>query len=378
MIRCILISVAVAFGIGIAPTTAFELSAREAILIDEASSTVLYEKNSDNPTYPSSMTKLMTAYLLFEKLADGSLALDDTLPVSEKAWRKGGSKMFVEVGSRVNVEDLIRGIVVQSGNDASIVVAEGLAGSEAAFADLMTRKARELGMVNTTFLNSSGWPEDDHVTTVEDLSILARRTINDFPQYYYYYSEAEFTFNEIRQSNRNPLLYAGVGADGLKTGYTRAAGYGLVASAVQGDRRLILAANGFGSAGARSRESQAIIEWAFREYDSYRLLDAGEEVGTARVWLGEADTVPLVLVEDLVVTLPRASRSSLDARIVYDGPVPAPIERGQEVAKLVIDAPGIATVERTLAAGADIGELFVLGRMGAVLGHLLFGTAEEP
>ncbi len=378
MIRRLLISVAAAFGIGVAPAAAFDLSAREAILVDEASSTVLYEKNSDDRTYPSSMTKLMTAYLLFEKLADGTLALDDTLPVSEKAWRKGGSKMFVEVGSRVKVEDLIRGIVVQSGNDASIVVAEGLAGSEAAFADLMTRKAREFGMVNTTFLNSSGWPEDDHVTTVEDLSILARRTIDDYPQYYHYYTEMEFTFNDIRQSNRNPLLHAGIGADGLKTGYTSAAGYGLVASAVQGDRRLILAVNGFASAGVRSRESQAIIEWAFREYDAYRLLGAGEEMGTAQVWLGEADTVPLVLVEDLVVTLPRASRSSLDARIVYDGPVPAPIERGQEVAKLVIEAPGIAPIERTLVAGADIGELFMLGRIGAVLGHLLFGTAEEP
>ena len=378
MIRRFIISIAAAFGIGVAPAAAFELSAREAILIDEASSTVLYEKNSDNRTYPSSMTKLMTAYLLFEKLADGTLALDDTLPVSEKAWRKGGSKMFVEIGSRVTVEDLIRGIVVQSGNDASIVVAEGLAGSEAAFADLMTRKARELGLVNTTFLNSSGWPENDHVTTVEDLSILARRTITDFPQYYHYYSETEFTFNEIRQSNRNPLLYVGIGADGLKTGYTRAAGYGLVASAVQGDRRLILAVNGFDSAGARSRETQAIIEWAFREYDAYRLLDAGEEVGTAQVWLGEEDTVPLILVEDLVVTLPRASRSSLDARIVYDGPVPAPIERGQEVAKLVLEAPGIAPIERTLVAAADVGELFMLGRMGAVLGHLLFGTSEQP
>ena len=210
MIRRFLISVAAAFGIGVAPAAAFELSAREAILVDEASRTVLYEKNSDDRTYPSSMTKLMTVYLLFEKLADGSLALDDTLPVSEKAWRKGGSKMFVEVGSRVEVEDLIRGIVVQSGNDASIVVAEGLAGSEAAFADLMTRKARELEMVNTTFVNSSGWPEDDHVTTVEDLSIIARRTIEDFPQYYHYYSETEFTFNDIRQGTGTPCSTPGL------------------------------------------------------------------------------------------------------------------------------------------------------------------------
>ncbi len=370
----ILICLVAAVGLS-TPLAAFEISAREAILVDETTGTILYQKNADTPTEPSSMTKLMTVYLLFEKLASGTLTLEDTLPVSEKAWRKGGSKMFVEVGDSVTVEDLLRGIVVQSGNDASIVVAEGLSGSEGEFGDLMTERARELGMNGTTFRNSSGWPEEGHVTTVTDLALLAGRTIRDFPQYYHYYAETEFTYNGIHQTNRNPLLYSGVGADGLKTGYTRAAGYGLTASAVRGDRRLILAVNGFESATARARESQAIIEWGFREYDAYHLLRAGGEVGTARVWLGDSDTVPLVLADDLVVTLPRAARDSLAVRIVYEGPVPAPIEEGQEIARLVIEAPGVNTVEQPLLAGRGVGKPSLLLRMATVLGYLIFGDA---
>lgn len=374
MIWRILICLVAAVGLS-APLAAFEISAREAILVDETTGTILYQKNADAPTEPSSMTKLMTVYLLFEKLASGTLTLEDTLPVSEKAWRKGGSKMFVEVGDSVMVEDLLRGIVVQSGNDASIVVAEGLSGSEGEFGDLMTQRARELGMNDTTFRNSSGWPEEGHVTTVTDLALLASRTIRDFPQYYHYYAETEFTYNDIHQTNRNPLLYSGVGADGLKTGYTRAAGYGLTASAVRGDRRLVLAVNGFESATARARESQAIIEWGFREYDAYHLLGAGDEVGTARVWLGDSDTVPLVLADDLVVTLPRASRDSLAVRIIYEGPVPAPIEEGQEIARLVIEAPDLNTVEKPLLAGHDVGKPSLLLRMATVLGYLIFGDA---
>ncbi|MDE0047079.1 MAG: D-alanyl-D-alanine carboxypeptidase [bacterium] len=374
MIWRILICLVAVVGLS-SPLAAFEISAREAILVDETTGTILYQKNADAPTEPSSMTKLMTVYLLFEKLASGTLTLEDTLPVSEKAWRKGGSKMFVEVGDSVMVEDLLRGIVVQSGNDASIVVAEGLSGSEGEFGELMTERARELGMNGTTFRNSSGWPEEGHVTTVTDLALLASRTIRDFPQYYHYYAETEFTYNSIHQTNRNPLLYSGVGADGLKTGYTRAAGYGLTASATRGDRRLILAVNGFESATARARESQAIIEWGFREYDAYHLLGTGDEVGTARVWLGESDTVPLVLADDLVVTLPRATRDSLAVRIVYEGPVPAPIEEGQEIARLVIEAPGVSTVEQPLLAGRDVGKPSLLLRMATVLGYLIFGDA---
>ncbi|MBN34104.1 MAG: D-alanyl-D-alanine carboxypeptidase [Rhodospirillaceae bacterium] len=357
---------------------AFDTTAREAILIEVETGTVLLEKNSQEITFPSSMTKLMTIYLLFERLAEGSLSLTDTLPVSEKAWRMGGSKMFVEVDTDVTVEDLIRGIVVQSGNDATIVVAEGLAGSEDAFARLMTDKAREMGIMATSFQNASGWPDPNHVTTVADLAILAQRLIEDFPQYYGYYSETEFTFSDITQSNRNPLLYAGIGADGLKTGYTEAAGYGLAASATEGDRRLILVVNGFDSSQARASESQRILEWGFREFDTYDLFAAGEPVSEAEVWLGNSADLPLVLAEDLEVTLSREARRDMVVKVVYDGPIPAPIVEGAPIASLVIELPDMEPVERTLLAGADVGELSFFSRLGESIGYLIFGPPSTP
>jgi len=290
----------------------------------------------------------------------------------------GGSKMFVEVDTDVTVEDLIRGIVVQSGNDATIVVAEGLAGSEDAFARLMTDKAREMGIMATSFQNASGWPDPNHVTTVADLAILAQRLIEDFPQYYGYYSETEFTFSDITQSNRNPLLYAGIGADGLKTGYTEAAGYGLAASATEGDRRLILVVNGFDSSQARASESQRILEWGFREFDTYDLFAAGEPVSEAEVWLGNSADLPLVLAEDLEVTLSREARRDMVVKVVYDGPIPAPIVEGAPIASLVIELPDMEPVERTLLAGADVGELSFFSRLGESIGYLIFGPPSTP
>ncbi len=365
-------------GLGAMQAAAFEISATEAILIDESTDTVLFEKNADAMTFPSSMTKLMTVYLLFEKLAEGTLSLDNTLPVSEKAWRMGGSKMFVEIGTRVSIEDLIRGIVVQSGNDATIVVAEGLAGSEDAFALEMTEKARELGMDATTYRNASGWPDPEHVTSVRDLATIARATIEDFPQYYGYYAETEFTFSDIEQSNRNPLLYTGIGADGLKTGYTEAAGYGLVGSAVQGDRRLIVVVNSLESSQARAAESQRILEWGFRKFSTYDLFAAGETVEDAEVWMGDSETVPLVLNEDLSLTLSRDSRRDMEVKVVYQGPIPAPIAAGTPVASLIIDNPDMVRVERTLLAGADVGELSFLSHFFASVGYLVFGPPATP
>ena len=363
MLKRLLASVVVLAGLA-SQAQAFEISAESAILVDMTTDTVLFEKAPRAPTYPSSMTKLMTAYLLFEQLADGLISLEDTLPVSERAWRMGGSKMFVEVATNVSIEDLIRGIVVQSGNDASIVVAEGLAGSEDAFARMMTEKARELGMHATTYRNASGWPDDGHVTTVEDIAILTRRTIEDFPQYYHYYAETSFSFSEIQQSNRNPLLYTAVGADGLKTGYTRDAGYGLAASAVRDGRRLILAVNGFDGSRTRARQSEAILQWGFREFGLYKLFEAGEAVGDAEVWLGAADTVPLVVADEVQVTLSHAARGDLAVRIVYDGPVPAPLDAGTRVATLVVELPGGGTIERPLLAGADVERMSFFLRLG--------------
>ncbi len=357
--------------------TSFELSAESAILVDVTTNTVLYEKDPDRQIYPSSMTKLMTTYMLFEQLEQGSISLTDTFPVSKKAWEMGGSKMWVEVGTDVTIEDLIRGIVVQSGNDATIVVAEGLAGSEEAFARQMTDTGRKIGQQNSVYRNASGWPDPEHITTARDLYIIARRTIEDFPQYYHYYAETTFTFNDIKQDNRNPLLYVEVGADGLKTGYTRAAGYGLTASAIRNGRRLILAANGFESSRTRAREARSIIDWGFREFAVHELFAADENVGTAEVWLGQEDTVPLVLENDLSYTLAWDDRDKLSVRIIYEGPVPAPVTKGQEIALLVVDSPTTGTIEAPLFAAKDVGELSLVPRLISALADLIFRSSSE-
>ena len=374
--RILLLSILVLF-IAHAPATAqtFDTSAREAILVDVSTGTVLFEKNADELMYPSSMTKMMTMYLVFGALAQGNLALDDALPVSEEAWRMGGSKMFVEVNTQVAVEDLIRGVVVQSGNDATIVLAEGLAGSEAAFAQKMTDKAVEIGMTSSNFRNASGWPDPEHATTARDLATLAMRTIEDFPQYYPYYAETSFTYSDIEQSNRNPLLYTGTGADGLKTGHTEAAGYGLTASASRDGRRLVLVMNGVESTTARAQEGERLLEWGFREFDAYALLGAGETVTNAEVWLGDQSTVPLVLADELRITMSRDARREMVVKAVYEGPIPAPISQGTPIATLVIEAPGLQTVEMPLLAGNDVGELSMFSRLGAAISYLVFGPA---
>ncbi|MFQ5985005.1 MAG: D-alanyl-D-alanine carboxypeptidase family protein [Alphaproteobacteria bacterium] len=356
------------------PAAAIETTARQAILVDATTWTVLLERNADELMAPASMSKVMTVYMVFERLAEGSLSLDDRFLVSKKAWQKGGSKMFVEAGNQVSVEDLLRGIIVQSGNDASIVIAEGLAGTEEAFAAEMTRRARELGLAKSVFKNASGWPEKGHAMTARELALLVHQTIQNFPQYYPYYAETSFTYNGIRQTNRNPLLYAqDVGADGLKTGHTQAAGYGLVASAERDGRRLILVLNGLDSAAARAREAERLIEWGFREFRTYGLFRAGEVVTQADVWLGAASTVPLVIEDELVLTLKRRARPKMRVSVVYEGPIPAPITKGTKLAKLVVTAPEAPTVEVPLVAGADVENLSMLRRIGAALGYLLWG-----
>ncbi len=358
-----------------APAVAIETTARQAILIDDTTGTVLFEKNADQLMPPSSMSKMMTIYMLFERLAQGRLKLDDTFTVSEKAWRMGGSKMFVEVGKQVKVEDLIQGIIVQSGNDACIVVAEGLSGTEEAFAAEMTQRARELGMTSSTFKNASGWPTEGHLTTARDLALLASRTIRDFPQYYHYYAEKTFTYNGIRQGNRNPLLYRTPGADGLKTGHTQAAGYGLTGSVVRNGRRLILVVNGLSSARARAEESARLIEWGFREFQNYKLYAAGDTVAEADVWLGDKATVPLVVKDEVLLTLARKVRKAMKVTVTYEGPIPAPIKRGTELAKLTITAPDTKTVEIPLVAGEDVGELSAFRRIGAAISYLVWGAS---
>ncbi len=366
---------AAAFVAGAAPAFAqtIETQARQAFIVDMKTGTVLLEKNADEVMPPSSMSKMMTVHMLFEKLQKGEVKLTDEFPVSERAWRIQGSKMFVPLGARVKVEDLIRGIVIQSGNDACIVVAEALAGSEEAFAEQMTKKGRELGLTKTVFKNSSGWPHPEHVTTARELAIVARHTIEQFPEYYKYYAELNYTFNGIRQGNRNPLLYKPLGADGLKTGHTEAAGYGLTASVKRGERRIIMVVNGLPSMKARASETETLIDWAFREWENYSLFKNGETVQQAGVWLGDAKNVALQAGQDLEVTLPRRARQGMKVTAVFQEPIPAPIQKGQTVGKLVVAAPGVQTRELPLIAGDAVGQLGPAGRIGAAVSYLLFG-----
>ncbi|MBT3305369.1 MAG: D-alanyl-D-alanine carboxypeptidase [Alphaproteobacteria bacterium] len=362
------------------PAGAVTTIADFAILVDMATGRVLFEKNSDQQMPPASMSKMMTVYMLFERLRDGSLTLDDTFRVSENAWRRGGAKsgsstMFLEPGKRVRVQDLIRGIIVQSGNDACIVVAEGLASSEAAFAEEMTTRAQEMGMTNTAFKNATGWPAPGHLSSARDLALLAEKTIRDFPEYYPYYSEKEFTYNTIRQTNRNPLLYSSDLVDGLKTGHTLESGYGLTASAVKGDRRLILVVNGLPSKKARRTEPDRLLEWGFREFNNYKLFIAGEKVTDADVWLGQQASVPLLIENEMLLTLPRKARRKMKVRVLFESPVPAPVSKGDRVAKLVVSVPGDEPVEVPLVAANDVPRLGLIGRLGTALQAIIWGDS---
>ncbi|WP_288900589.1 D-alanyl-D-alanine carboxypeptidase family protein [uncultured Sneathiella sp.] len=360
---------------GGAAAQSIETPAREAFVYDMNTGTVLLEKNADELMSPASMSKLMTVTMVFERLKEGSLKMDDTLPVSEKAWKKGGSKMFVEVDTRVAVGDLLRGIIVQSGNDACIVVAEGLGGSEEGFADAMTTRARELGLEKSTFRNATGWPDPDHKMTARELGLLAKHIIQDFPEYYPIFAEKHFTFSEIKQGNRNPLLYKNNGADGLKTGHTEESGYGLVGSSERDGRRIILVVNGLDNAKERSRESERLMEWAFREFNNYALFKAGDVVDNARVWLGSKDLVPLTLESDLTVTLNRAARKSMTVKVVYNEPIPAPIIKGTPVAQLVVEGPEMDTVTVPLIAMEDITRPGPLKRLTSAVEYLVFGPS---
>ena len=359
------------------PVAAVETQAKQAILADFETGSVLFEKNADESMAPSSMSKLMTIYMVFERLRDGRLSLEDKLPVSTKAWRKGGSKMFVKEGDRVSIEDLIRGVVVQSGNDACIVIAEGLAGSEEIFAEEMTERGRELGLENTVFKNATGWPDLGHTMTARDLAILTKRTVQDFPEYFHYYAEKNFTYNGIHQSNRNPLLYKNLGADGLKTGHTELGKFGLVVSAERKGRRLILVLNGLPNVRTRSKESERLLEWGFREFNNYKLFSAGEIVTQASVWLGDVDQMPLVVENDLVITIPKKSRRKMQVSALFEEPVPTPIRVGQQIALLQVSAPGFETLEVPLVAGEGVGQLGLLGRLASALNYLIWGSLEE-
>ena len=354
---------------------ALDTPARNAYVIDLATNTVLLNKAADIPMPPASMSKLMTIFMVFDRLKKGSLNLDDTFLVSEKAWRKGGSKMFVKVGDRIKVSDLLRGIIIQSGNDACIVVAEGLAGSEDAFAEMMTRRAKEIGLTNSNFANATGWPHPKHYMSARDLAVLTERLVTDFPEHYKIFAEKTFTYSKIKQSNRNPLLYRDIGSDGLKTGHTEEAGYGLAASAVRGERRIVMVVNGLTSIRERSRESLRVMEWAFRTFKPYALFKKDDVITKADIWLGDAPSVSLTIPEDLKLTLSRTARDKMKVTVKMNNPVAAPVKKGQRLATLIVSAPNFQTREIPLLAAEDVQQLGFVGRIGAAIQHVLWGSS---
>jgi len=351
------------------PARAFDTNASAAWVYDVATGTVLMEKNADEPLPPASMSKLMTLNMLFEALHDGRVAMDTTFPVSTKAWHMGGSKMFVEPADRPTVEELIHGIIINSGNDACVVVAEGLAGTEEAFARLMNERAKQLGMTNSHFANSSGWPDPQHRMSMHDLGILATRLITEFPERYKNFALTEYNYKgrvPSNANNRNPLLRLGSAdwkADGLKTGHTQEAGYGLVGSAVQGDRRIIFVVTGLPSERARSEEAERIVNWGYRQFTMRTIVPKGEIVAQAPVWLGEQGRVGLTTGDGVKVLLPAGSQSGVTAEAVFNGPIEAPITKGDKLGELLVNIPGAGQSRLPLIAASDVGRAGVFGRL---------------
>ena len=358
-----------------------DTSAEFAYVTDFASGKVLMAKDPDSPMKPASMAKIMTVYVAFQRIADGSLSLDDTFLISEKAWRKGGSKTFVEVGKQVAVRDLLLGVVVQSGNDAAIAIAEGISGTEDGFAEEMNYVARQLGMKNTVFRNATGWPDPEQITTARDLNILATALVRDFPsqefpELYPMFAEKNFTYNGIKQGNRNPLVYGTQGADGLKTGHTEESGYGLVGSAARDGQRVVMVLNGMTSMKQRSSESRRLMDLMFREFRQYRFFDAGQTVDRAAIWLGDEKRVDLVLQEPLHLVLSRTDRRRMKMSVQWSDPVPAPVKAGQKIGTLTLDFPD-RTMSYDLTAANDVSELGMFDRIGEALKFLIFGAGPD-
>ena len=355
---------------------AYDTSAKHAFLIDFDTNHVLFEKNSDVLMPPASMSKIMTAYLAFEEIKSGRLKLEDKILISENAWRKRGSKMFVEINDEVAVSDILRGIIVQSGNDAAIALAEHLQGSEAAFADKMTKKARDLGLKKAKFKNATGWPDEEHKITARELGLLAKLTIMNFPDLYSIYAEKSYTFNNIKQGNRNPLLYDGSGSDGLKTGHTKAAGYGLTASVSKAGRRLVMVLNGMKSSRERKREAKKLIEWGFREYENYKIFEKEDTVTDIDVWLGKDNRVSAFIKDEIKLTVRRTDSEKVKTTLHYEEPIAAPIKQGQIVGILKIKVPNQTLREYPLFAKQSIEKLGVWGRIMAAVNYLVWGAGD--
>ncbi len=354
--------------------------AEHAILLDASTNSILFEKDADAPFPPASMSKLMTVYMAFEAIKNGTMRLDDQVVVSDQAWRdwnNRGSTMFLRARDVVTVADLLRGIIVLSGNDACVVLAEHMAGSHDVFVEWLNAKAIELGMNGSHFENANGWPAEGHVMTARDLATLSLKLATDFPSLYPMFAEREYLYKDFERNkyNRNPLLARFPGADGLKTGHTEEAGYGLAASAEREGRRLVLVVAGLTSQNERMRESTRLMQYGYRNFSHYPLFRAGETVDYAEVWLGKEATVPMVVGEDVAITMSRRQRAQMEVRVEFTNPTPAPIQRGDKLGELVIEMPDRAAVRTPLLAGQDVAEVGGFGRIGAALEYMLFGSA---
>ncbi len=333
-----------------------KIAATGYLLIDFDSGKALAEKNADQPLEPASLTKIMTAYVIFREIAEGNVNLSEEVLISEKAWRMEGSRMFIEVGKRVKVETLLRGLIIQSGNDASVALAEHIAGSESTFAQLMNNHAKRLSMTNTNFINSTGLPHKDHFTTARDIALVAAAAIREFPDFYKWYGEKSFLYNGIKQHNRNKLLWRDKSVDGMKTGHTKAAGYCLVASAKRENMRLISVVLGTRSEDARAQESQSLLNYGFRFFETHKLYSANEPLSHARIWKGDKKTLALGLTKDLYITIPRHAYKNLDAEMVLEPKLLAPISKGSALGHVSIKLEGESVVEVPLTALEEVAE----------------------
>lgn len=348
-----------------------ETLSKQATVVEASNGDVLYAKDAQERMPTSSMSKVLTMYLVFEAIKNGKFALDTELTISEAAWKQPGSRMFLDIGQKAKVEDLVRGVIIQSGNDAAVALAEAVAGSEGSFAGMMNDKARELGLANSHFMNATGLPDAEHYSTARDLATLAISLIRDFPEYYHYYSETEFTYNKIKQGNRNPLLYRNMGADGVKTGHTEDAGYGLIGSVLRDGRRVVTVVNGLKSMQERADQAANLLEWAYREFASYAVASSKQPVGEAKVWLGSVKTVAVVPEKDVMMTLPRSQRDVITKDATVNTETEAPIHKGQKLGNMIVAGPDGKTIEVSLVATQDVPRLGFFPRLVARLNRMI-------
>jgi D-alanyl-D-alanine carboxypeptidase (penicillin-binding protein 5/6) len=341
-----------------------QIAAKNYLLVDFNSGQILAEKNADVQVEPASITKLMTAYVIYKEFEAGRLEMDELVSISEKAWRMGGSRMYVEVASKVSVESLLKGLIIQSGNDASVALAEHIAGSESAFVSMMNQYANTLGMTNTYYVNSTGWPHPDHLTTARDITTLSAAIIREFPDYYKRYAEKTYTYNNIKQYNRNKLLWRDNSVDGLKTGHTDSAGYCLVSSAKRSDMRLISVVLGTKSEKARASVSQSLLNYGFRFYETHKLYSAGEALHQSRIWRGETEQISLGISSDLHITIPRGSYKSLKPSMDIDTNIEAPVEKGSQlgVVRITLNKEELSTAPLVALESVEEGNIFQLAK----------------